>query len=518
MMRWQNKDHPDRARYLVESVRARVEDSAVGLWWDAEGKFWISREEGGLVYARGDERIVLSLTGFEPPFAGRSDFEENGSWTGTTAGGGALTLRLVFSYITGGSFLECCQETGGEGAARHGVASRSTVRFHNGTDEAVNAIIINPRLQSAPSSSLLHEHLGSLVRGYIVVKGDVRDPRPFWSGWTSGGHGALKLRPGHTVFVQFEGERYRATLRGDATIYEDSRAVFASACSAGSLSTVTYLLQHLPHLARDNWAPPLGRAAHEGHLDVVKVLVERGALIEDTCETAAAEGRVDVVRYLLQQGNEEARQHRARRSLCAAVSRGRMEVMEAVVEGAGAWVVNDASTEAPEALSCMCMSYSIWSGRKIGPLALAARHGHPEMLKALLAHGARPGIDALVGVVEAGDIELTRLLISKGVDPRGTNLVARAVYRGFEDIVSVLTEHGAGVTSRHCSCAPPPLEVAVEMQMLGAVRAIIKHGGGAAPGKSLHLACRLGHRGLVRILLEAGAKAGRGVMPHHILE
>ena len=74
------------------------------------------------------------------------------------------------------------------------------------------------------------------------------------------------------------------------------------------------------------------------------------------------------------------------------------------------------------------------------PLFLAAKGGHSDVLRSLLAHGAKPG--ALYTALESGDYESVRVLLAYGTQPDSEMLI-KAVERNQQEIVRLLLDCGA---------------------------------------------------------------------------
>jgi ankyrin repeat protein len=141
-------------------------------------------------------------------------------------------------------------------------------------------------------------------------------------------------------------------------------------------------------------------AAEEGHLAVVRLLVERGALTPLALGYAVGANKSDVIDYLLSRRPAERALAFAREE----AAQNNLPVLERLL----------ASGVDPDLA---------WGGT---PLRSAANAGKLEAVKFLLAHGAK---------VNAGD------------GKRGTALHAAAA-RGQLDIAYELVEHGANVNAR----------------------------------------------------------------------
>jgi len=133
---------------------------------------------------------------------------------------------------------------------------------------------------------------------------------------------------------------------------------------------------------------PLHAAANYGHLDVVRLLVSRGANIEvqDTTRHtplmyAAFEGHIDIVRYLLSVGADvNAACMSGETSLHEAAQGGKTKIVEVLLEHGHA--IDPMDTR--------------WSGAT--PLMWSARWGHTETFQTLLAAGADHKLTTTDGV------------------------------------------------------------------------------------------------------------------------
>ncbi|XP_059440605.1 uncharacterized protein LOC132173056 [Corylus avellana] len=152
------------------------------------------------------------------------------------------------------------------------------------------------------------------------------------------------------------------------------------------------------------------------------------------------------------------------------------------------------------------------------PLIHAARQGHTGTAKYLLECGANPAIPSDFGATALhhsaglGEIELLRILLSKGVDvdsqsDAGTPLMWAAGL-GQEDAVKVLLEHHASHNAETDDNVTP-LVSAVAADSLACLELLIQAGakvnisaGGATP---LHIAAHNGSLEIIKCLLKAGA-------------
>jgi hypothetical protein len=167
-----------------------------------------------------------------------------------------------------------------------------------------------------------------------------------------------------------------------------------------------------------DWA--LSRASSHGHIDVVKLLLNRGACPDDWClQNASERGHRDVVELLLDQGVSRRLRNAA---LMMAARNGRHDVVELLLD------------------------------RKANPkgkgLADASMNGHYNVVKLLLDRGANPNASsglALQVASRAGQRDVVNLLLDRGADPNaeGNWSLLDAAMNGHRDVVELLLDRGA---------------------------------------------------------------------------
>jgi len=123
----------------------------------------------------------------------------------------------------------------------------------------------------------------------------------------------------------------------------------------------------------------------------------------------------------------------------------------------------------------------------------AAEKGHTDIVKALLAHGADVNAKEPHGA------------------SAGATALMYAVVAGHNDIVQVLLTHGADVNARENKVGFTALMGAAYNGQTNAVQALVAHGADVNAKNNdgdtaLMLAKKKGHKEIVRILKEAGAK------------
>ena len=225
----------------------------------------------------------------------------------------------------------------------------------------------------------------------------------------------------------------------------------------------------------------LGGAARGGHLEVAKLLLDRGARVDlvprgdaSSLMIAAEHGHEELVRLLLARGADPNR----------------------VVSGDGT------------------------------PLIAAVRGGDVEIVRLLLAEGAEPDVyvdgdeSPLYHAIGGGDPEILRLLLDYGADPNvewpgDGNPMIVAAGDGREDLVDLLLDSGADV-DRGVEGDGNALIQAAGRGDLRAVRRLLA--AGADPnaavdgdGNPLIQAAASGHLEVLRLLVEAEGDIDRVV-------
>uniref|UniRef100_A0A8C5H3I6 Protein TANC1-like n=1 Tax=Gouania willdenowi TaxID=441366 RepID=A0A8C5H3I6_GOUWI len=254
----------------------------------------------------------------------------------------------------------------------------------------------------------------------------------------------------------------------------------------------------------DSGVTPLGLASAAGHSDIVNLLCKKGAKVgladkNGQCALvhAGLKGHTEIISSLLSQdwGAEipaEPQQHHGNDSVT-----GKMQAAQQAVTAAAS--VGHIQIKHPchhltnSLYSCNCHSHMIFllSGRLfvISGLSAAAGRGRMEMCLFLLEHGAklempnRRGIAPLLSASKHGHTQVRKsLLLKQGADintsdRQGRTALMLAASEGHTGTVQLLLSKGASL-----SCA--------DQEELTA----------------LSWACMKGHKGAAQLLLEAGAE------------
>ena len=200
--------------------------------------------------------------------------------------------------------------------------------------------------------------------------------------------------------------------------------------------------------AKSDGATPLFVASEKGHAEVVRVLLKEGARVDQAKSNGATplfiasqDGHTEVVRLLLKEG---ARADQATSDgaapLFVASEKGHTEVVRVLLKEGGAPVDQ------------------AFSRNGATPLFVASKEGHTEVVRVLLQQGARVdqaaanGVTSLIIASYSGNVEVVRVLLREGAradqatpDGATPQLVARQ--QGHAEVVDVLRQHIGSVGS-----------------------------------------------------------------------
>ena len=292
---------------------------------------------------------------------------------------------------------------------------------------------------------------------------------------------------------------------------------------------------------------PLLVAAQNGHIGVVRILLERGATPDQTHNTgtfpllrAAQNGHAEIVRLLLEQGasSDQVNKNTGTFPLLMAADQGHTEVVRLLL-GRGATfdqvhtstgisplfkaVINGHTEVVRLLLGRGAMPDNINEKDGSFPLLMPAMQGHADVVRLLLEQGANPdqmhdtGLFPLYGAAMYGHTEVVRLLLELGATPDQVNKkdgfspLFMALVQGHGEVVKLLLERGASPDQAHAHTGVFPLLIAAENGHTEVV--ILLLGLGANPSQAnekddtfpLLQAAQNGHAQAVKILLEWGA-------------
>ncbi len=234
------------------------------------------------------------------------------------------------------------------------------------------------------------------------------------------------------------------------------------------------------------------KVAEAVQIEILSLLIARGARVNDACSegdtpimNAAQDGRLEVVRYLVSRGADiHRRDIRGMTALARAASLGRGEVVKYLVS-------KGAKVNLP----------------KSSPVAMAAGNGHIEVVRFLIEKGAdtekkgRLAVPALMTACRGGYIEIVKLLVEKGSDVNikseyGSPLAFAVLSRKTRGAVKIemikyLLSKGAEINPGKRAHITP-LNAAVCMHDLELVRYL------AEKGADVNLPDRYGHTPLIK--------------------
>uniref|UniRef100_A0A7S3D8B8 Uncharacterized protein n=1 Tax=Palpitomonas bilix TaxID=652834 RepID=A0A7S3D8B8_9EUKA len=219
-------------------------------------------------------------------------------------------------------------------------------------------------------------------------------------------------------------------------------ALFAAAAS-GNVGVVTKLIDHGAHAdGHLGSGLPLSMAIQNGHFDVVRCLVTKGAKVNVPSQPlllAIDKGHSDMVLFLLEAGAHPNLSNGKKQSaLYKASLRGDTSVVEALLSKGAS--VNE------------------WDG-DCSPVTAAAQRGHDDVLRRLVCAGADvnlsddQGVTPLHVAVENSRVSCTKLLLEKGGVVQTTEGAPLLLDMAFdteeinEEIVMLLMHHGAPTQS-----------------------------------------------------------------------
>ncbi|GFU39754.1 ankyrin repeat and KH domain-containing protein 1 [Nephila pilipes] len=282
------------------------------------------------------------------------------------------------------------------------------------------------------------------------------------------------------------------------------------ACAAGHEDIVRILLDAGARVEdhNENGHTPLMEAASAGHVEVAKLLVERGASInthsnefkESALTLACYKGHLEMVRFLLEAGaDREHKTDEMHTALMEASMDGHVEVARLLLDS-GAQVNMPAD------------SFE-------SPLTLAACGGHVELAMLLLDRGANieevndEGYTPLMEAAREGHEEMVALLLSQGADINAQTeetqetALTLACCGGFLEVADFLIKAGADIELG----ASTPLMEAAQEGHIELVRYLISQGANvnattATGDTALTYACENGHTDVADLLLQAYAK------------
>ncbi|KAF7967292.1 hypothetical protein HWV62_34771 [Athelia sp. TMB] len=294
------------------------------------------------------------------------------------------------------------------------------------------------------------------------------------------------------------------------------------ACFIGAIHTVQHLIQNgadIDAAEGDTSNRPLLVASSEGHLEVVKLLLDNSAdpntrdeRIGTALQVASSKGHLAVAKLLLEMGADaNIRAGEYGTALHAASSEGHLEAACARghLEVAKLLLDNKANP-----------NIKGWTSETA--LYMASSQANLELATLLLENGAGVNVQggshgtAIHAASVAGHLEIVQMLLVKGADANieggfyGTALQAASAGGHFE-LVKLLLKNGAGVNVEE-GFYGTELQAASSGGHLEVLELLLERGAdpniqGGDYGTALHAASAEGHLDVARMLLKNGADA-----------
>ena len=268
---------------------------------------------------------------------------------------------------------------------------------------------------------------------------------------------------------------------------------------------------------------PLGVAAFYGHLETIKVLIEKGADINepvggwgvrpgpqfkagDTGGTplscAISGGEVQIAKFLIEKGADIQTKTKYGRTALAEAAISAPDLVQSLVEKGADVNVKDSEGRSP-------LLFAAWVGNAEIVTFLIENKAD---LNAPMSNGWTPLMQAL----DAEHFDIALILLNKGADVNlksntGWTALMTAIGRGAsEDLIKGLIEHGADVNARF-KTGRTPLMLAVKMGKIEVARLLIDRGAdlnqkAEIDGKTpLIIAAEEGYTDIAKFLVGKGA-------------
>uniref|UniRef100_A0A8C0UHM1 Ankyrin 1 n=1 Tax=Cyanistes caeruleus TaxID=156563 RepID=A0A8C0UHM1_CYACU len=307
--------------------------------------------------------------------------------------------------------------------------------------------------------------------------------------------------------------------------------------------TAAVLLQNDPNadvLSKTGFTP-LHIAAHYENLSVAQLLLNRGASVNFTPQNgitplhiASRRGNIIMVRLLLDRGAQiETRTKDELTPLHCAARNGHVRIAEILLDHGAPIQAKTKNGLSPihmaaqgDHLDCvrLLLQYSAdiddITLDHLTPLHVAAHCGHHRVAKLLVEKGAKPNSRALNGFTplhiacKKNHIRVMELLLKTGasidaVTESGLTPLHVAAFMGHLPIVKTLLQRGAS----------PNVSNVVSSTLTGALGAQSAQTASLPPSQDdqtpLHCAARIGHTGMVKLLLENNANPNLATTAGH---
>ena len=291
---------------------------------------------------------------------------------------------------------------------------------------------------------------------------------------------------------------------------------------------IELLLEHGAQVDDKNWSlfltqPPLVAAVETGDANTVKLLIEHGAKhgIYQAIRVAVFNKNTKVIHILLGHGIQMDEMYRP--VLEEAVEKGDADIVKLLLEHGAIqgldWAITTAIFSKNDEIINMLSEYGglvdeDWSD--LPPLVEAVERGDADIVKLLLKHGAEQDINwAITNAIFDKHAEIIHIFSELGaqVDEDWLNFyqdpLVEAIKEGDADVIKQLLAHGAKLDSEWV------VSEAIQNEQTEIIQILLEHGAqvndnlyeeGIDEEPYLVTVCKIGNTNIVKLLLEHGAK------------
>ncbi|XP_065565796.1 putative ankyrin repeat protein RF_0381 [Artemia franciscana] len=303
-----------------------------------------------------------------------------------------------------------------------------------------------------------------------------------------------------------------------------------TAIRTSNLDLVKLLLKHgaNPNCGESfGSAPPLHMAiiimaAKEGSADVCNLLIKSGAEIDATdvdgetpLGTAIKTSNLDLVKLLLKRGANP----NCGECLHLAVKKGGADLCNLLIKSGAELDATNVYGETPlgtaiktSNLDLVKLLLKLGANPNCGEcLHLAVKKGSADVCNLLIKSGAE--IDAtnvhgetpLGTATKTSNLDLVKLLLKRGANPNCEECLHLAVEKGRADMCELLIDSGAKLDAMNAN-KDTPLLIAIRNNNLELVKLLLKRGANPNCGEYLHLNVKKGSADVCNLLIKSGAE------------
>lgn len=296
-----------------------------------------------------------------------------------------------------------------------------------------------------------------------------------------------------------------------------------AASKEGNLAKVQELVAGCADLiyAQYNYTPPIHFAVREGHKDLVKYLLEKGAHspeykfypFQESLQVIARDRGLDDIADMLDEyaADESISKFRGDNG---EIDYGRTDLQKEFEQEVGRGNIARVSEILSKYPGFALDPTYFWSE---GILVFAAKEYNIPMMELLMSYGAT--VPELLKWTQFYYFERTdsaKYLLEHGMNPdtgswQEVSILHDMAQKGFIDRAELLIKHGANINAIDDEYLSTPLGMAARWGREEMVAFLLKHGadpelGGAAWSTPLHWAIKKNHQAVEKILIDAGSK------------